>query len=457
MGAIADAALGRRRVEDGRALSSSPRGALLVGALTGLIGDRLEREGSDLHQPLAARVGGRAVEPDAEGLAAAYPAATPELVVFLHGLMESEFAWRAGRAPDSYGSRLREDLGLTPVELRYNTGRHISENGLELADLLERLVAEWPVEVERIVLVGHSMGGLVARSACYQAAERGDDWVGRVRHVVSLGSPHMGAPLAQGVHWASAAPARAARDAPAGHAACAAAAPASATCARARWWTPTGATATRTRCAPRPARRCRCSTARPTASWRRRSPPTRATPSARLIGDCLVLESSASGRSRTRRIPFEAEHGLVVGGTHHIALLNHPAVYERLRDWLAGVAATPSGEAGAGRRRERGRRRLVGVRLTRACEGRARRSERTRSRTLRRSPASARSCALRSSSRATISLVGANGSAIGRPEPIGSAASMRESASAISAGPRGGVALSNAASRASSLRSEATE
>ena len=205
VGAIADAALGGRRVEDGRALSSSPRGALLVGALTGLIGDRLEREGSDLHQPLAARVGGRAVEPDAEGLAAAYPAATPELVVFLHGLMESEFAWRVGGRRDSYGSRLREDLGLTPVELRYNTGRHISENGLELADLLERLVAEWPVEVERIVLVGHSMGGLVARSACYQAAERGDDWVGRVRHVVSLGSPHMGAPLAQGVHWASAA------------------------------------------------------------------------------------------------------------------------------------------------------------------------------------------------------------------------------------------------------------
>ena len=56
---------------------------------------------------------------------------------------------------------------------------------------------------------------------------------------------------------------------------------------------------------------------------------------ARLVGDYLVLESSASGRSRTRRIPFEAEHGVVVGGTHHIALLNHPEVYAKLRDWLA--------------------------------------------------------------------------------------------------------------------------
>ena len=44
--------------------------------------------------------------------------------------------------------------------------------------------------------------------------------------------------------------------------------------------------------------------------------------------------ASASGRGRDRQIPFEAEHGMHVGGTHHLALLNHPEVYERLRDWL---------------------------------------------------------------------------------------------------------------------------
>ena len=64
-------------------------------------------------------------------------------------------------------------------------------------------MAAWPVEVEEIALVGHSMGGLVARSACYHGVELGHDWVGRVRHVVSLGTPHMGAPLAQGVHYAA--------------------------------------------------------------------------------------------------------------------------------------------------------------------------------------------------------------------------------------------------------------
>ena len=337
IGAIADAGLGRRRVDDGRALSSSPRGALVVGALTGLMGDRLESERSDLHEPMAARLGGRAIALDPTALRAAYPDATGGIVVFLHGLMESEFSWRAGAGPDgsTYGSRLRGELGLTPVELRYNTGRHISHNGLELADLLEGLVAGWPVEVERVALVGHSMGGLVARSACHQAAERGDDWVGRVRHVVSLGSPHMGAPLAQGVHWASAAL----------HAV--------------PETRPLASFLRRRSAGIRDLRQGSLVD----ADWRDRDPdalraeacqevpllegathcfvaatvlPNPRHPLSRLVGDYLVLEDSASGRSRTRRIPFEAEHGLVIGGTHHIALLNHPEVYDRLRVWLAG-------------------------------------------------------------------------------------------------------------------------
>jgi pimeloyl-ACP methyl ester carboxylesterase len=331
LGVAADAALGRRRVVDGRALSSSPRGALVVGALTGLVGDTLEREGNDLAEPMSARLGGRAVDP-AE-FAAAIQEPTGHLVVFAHGLMESEFAWRLGGA-EPYGARLRGELGYTPVELRYNTGRHISENGSALADLLEELVEAWPVEVERIALVGHSMGGLVSRSACHQAAERGDAWVERVRHVISLGSPHMGAPLAQGVHWASAA-------------------------LHALPETRPLANFLRRRSAG--IRDLRHGSL-VDADWRDRDPDAlraiaceevplldgathcfvAATvtanprhPVGRLVGDYLVLEASASGRSRSRRIPFEAEHGMVVGGTHHIALLNHPTVYERLRDWLA--------------------------------------------------------------------------------------------------------------------------
>ena len=136
-------------------------------------------------------------------MAAAFPDARPYIVVFLHGLMETEHAWRLG-GEEPYGARLKRDVEATPVEVRYNTGRHVSENGRSLADELEALIEAWPAEVDRIALVGHSMGGLVARSACHQAAERGDAWVRKVRHVVSLGTPHMGAPLEEAVHVAAA-------------------------------------------------------------------------------------------------------------------------------------------------------------------------------------------------------------------------------------------------------------
>src|SRR4029079_17702299 len=119
----------------------------------------------------------------------------PRVVVFLHGLFETEYAW--GR--NSYGARLQRDLGVTPVYVRFNTGRHISENGRALAELLDALVADWPVEGEQIALVGHSLGGLVARSACHH----GGDWTPLVRHTVSLGSPHTGAPLESGVPYAA--------------------------------------------------------------------------------------------------------------------------------------------------------------------------------------------------------------------------------------------------------------
>jgi pimeloyl-ACP methyl ester carboxylesterase len=332
LGRASSAALARREARDGQALSTDPRGAAALAALNGLIGDRLEREGSDLHIRMAIRQRGHPVPAEPPAVAEAFPEATPRLVVFLHGLMETEHSWRFG-GRETYGARLRCELGVTPVDVRYNTGRHVSENGRSLADELEALVAAWPVEVEQIALVGHSMGGLVARSACHQAAERGDAWVRQVRHVVSLGTPHMGTPLEQAVHVAAAG---------------LAAVPET---------RPFGAFLRRRSAGIRDLRQGSLVD----EDWRDRDPDalraaacreiplldgavhcfvsatvTRSErhPVGRLIGDWLVLQPSASGRSRTRRIPFRAEDGLHVGGAHHIALLNHPAVYERLRDWL---------------------------------------------------------------------------------------------------------------------------
>ena len=332
-GAIADRALARRDPGDGRPISGSPRGARALAVLNGLAGDALERAGSDLAEPMALRLRGAVVAPEGAALAAAFPQARPRLVVFLHGLMESEHAWRIGGRP-SYGERLAGELGCTPLDVRYNSGRHVSHNGRSLAELLERTVASWPVEVEEIALVGHSMGGLVARSACRQAGGRGDRWVRLVRHIVTLGSPHMGAPLAQGVHYAAhalhALPETRAfgrllrrrsagiRDMRQGSLVD-------------RDWEGSDPDALRAAaCEEVPpldgATHCFVA-ATLTRSDRH--------PVGRLLGDALVLGPSAAGRARTRRIPFEAESGMHVGGAHHLALLNHPAVYTRLREWLS--------------------------------------------------------------------------------------------------------------------------
>jgi pimeloyl-ACP methyl ester carboxylesterase len=82
--------------------------------------------------------------------------------------------------------RLRFELGYTPLYIRYNTGRHISENGRELAALLDRMTGEWPTEIHEIVVIGHSMGGLVGRSACHYGD--GHIWPRKVRHVFTLGT-----------------------------------------------------------------------------------------------------------------------------------------------------------------------------------------------------------------------------------------------------------------------------
>jgi triacylglycerol esterase/lipase EstA (alpha/beta hydrolase family) len=336
VGVAADAGLRQLPPSDGRRLSSSRGGAVALGALGGLIGDELERQRSALQQPMAVRVGGRVVPRERETLQRAFPQATPRLAVFLHGLMGTELAWGVGAESegDTYGRRLAVDLAVTPLYVRYNSGRHVSENGRSLADLLEELLAAWPTEVEQIALVGHSMGGLVARSACHYGSRRGDGWVRYVRHVVSLGSPHMGAPLAQGVHWATAGLDLVPET------------------------RPFAAFLRRRSAGIRDMRQGSLVD----DDWRDRDPDalraaacreipllegathcfvaatvTRLAghPLGRLLGDCLVLEPSASGRSRTRRIPFHTEHGMHLGAAHHLALLNHPAVYERLREWLA--------------------------------------------------------------------------------------------------------------------------
>ena len=170
---------------------------------SGAIGSRRPPARSPSRWPSACD--GRDVAADREAIAAAFPSATARPVVFVHGLCESDAAWsiRAAERGGTYATRVLPEVGATAVTIRYNTGLRVSENGRRLAALLEALVDAWPVPIERLALVGHSMGGLVIRSAGHAGTEGGHRWPALVDTTISLGTPHLGAPLAQAAHLAT--------------------------------------------------------------------------------------------------------------------------------------------------------------------------------------------------------------------------------------------------------------
>lgn len=167
----------------------------LVAAVNGVVGDTLEETGNPLAITMRIRSGGVALDLDRESLRAALPAVTGKLLLLVHGSSMSD-QW--GRKGHDHGAALARDLGFTPVYLHYNSGRHVSTNGRELAALLEQLVSAWPVPMEAFAIVGHSMGGLVARSACHYAELAGHGWRAKLQKLVCIGTPHHGAPLERG-------------------------------------------------------------------------------------------------------------------------------------------------------------------------------------------------------------------------------------------------------------------
>jgi len=321
-------------------VGSTVPGNVSLAAVNAAVGDRLQREDSPLAIRMAVRADGRDVPLDTAALAAAFPAATGKLAVFAHGLAETEDAWRlhARRHYDDprvcYGTKMAGEFGYTPVYLRYNTGLHVSRNGEELARLLTGLVGGWPTTVGEVLLMGHSMGGLVVRSACSYGYESGAPWVPLVRHVFCLGSPHLGAPLERGVGYLGWALAK---------------------------FTETRALATLINQRSPGIKDLRYGYLRhddwldcdPDTCFRDHRRDVALLPTAnhyvlaaalshdpnglagRLVGDLLVQPASATGRhSRGRHIPFPVGNHRYLGGLHHFHLLNHPDVYEAIRTWL---------------------------------------------------------------------------------------------------------------------------
>ncbi len=311
-----------------------PAGNLALAVLNAVAGDHLDADLAPLEIRMAVRAEGRDVALTAGQIAAAFPHATSRLAVFVHGLAETEDSWhrRAGQSMP-YGRRLQAEFGYTPVHVRYNTGRHISDNGHDLAGLLAGLTAAWPAPVDEILLAGHSMGGLVIRSACHYGLQADAPWVGCVRHIFYLGSPHLGAPLARAAGFVG----------------------------RVLGWIPETRPFASLAAGPAGVRDLRhgyvldddwngCDPDCCLRDHRSEAPvlaganhyaisavvtadPT--SPLGAVVGDLLVQPASAHGRRGARQhIPFPVETGRGLGGMHHFDLLNHPDVWAAMRRLL---------------------------------------------------------------------------------------------------------------------------
>ena len=316
---------------------SPPAREAALAALNGVYGDHLEASGNPLALRMSLRVDGRALAPDRAALAQRFPQAHGRIVVLMHGLCMNDLQWQ--RDGHDHGQALARDLGLQPVYLHYNSGRHVSSNGADFAQLLDELVAQWPVPVTGLAIVGHSMGGLLARSACHVAGQQGLRWLRLLQQLVFLGTPHHGAPLERGGQLV---------DRLLG------VSPYVAPFARLGKARSAGITDLRFgnlqhadwqgRCrhdqrhddrvpTPLPAGVAvglvAATTAEHPASLR-----------SALLGDGLVPLSSALGRHRDPALALTvpADHQAVVTGANHWDLLSRPEVYARLRDWLSGQA-----------------------------------------------------------------------------------------------------------------------
>jgi hypothetical protein len=332
VGGSVDALLGLLAPALGTQAPAAEREAI-VAALNGVLGDHLQATGNPLATPMALRRDGRALVLEAAALAARLPHAGGRVLVLLHGLCMNDLQWQ--REGHDHGAALAHDLGFTPVYLHYNSGLHVSENGQALAHLLERLLDQWPVPVQRLVLLGHSMGGLLARSAVHYGTQAGHRWAARVDDLVFLGTPHHGAPLERAGHWV---------DQVVG------ATPWTAPFTRLGKVRSAGITdlrhgnlldedwAGRDRFAhgrdhrhpvPLPPR-VRCHAVAGTLGQRDGDLKDR------LLGDGLVPLDSALGRHRdpARTLAFTEDRQWVAYGTGHLGLLSRPEVYAQLRQWL---------------------------------------------------------------------------------------------------------------------------
>lgn len=174
-----------------------PQREAMLAALNGVFGDYLASTNNPLAIAIEFRQHGRALS-----LA---NISSGKVLVLVHGLCMNDLQWNHERqdhsASHDHGAALARDLGYVPIYLHYNSGQHIATNGEQFANALETLLERWPVPITELVIIGHSMGGLVSRSACHHARSAKHAWLRKLNKLIFLGTPHHGAPLERAGNW----------------------------------------------------------------------------------------------------------------------------------------------------------------------------------------------------------------------------------------------------------------
>ncbi|WDO00855.1 GPI inositol-deacylase [Aeromonas allosaccharophila] len=181
-------------------IPETPKRAALIATLNGVMGDALVESHNALATPMTLRYQGEPLDWQA------MPTELPRkgrVLLMVHGLCMNDLQWQTlyQGEPVNHGEQLANALGYQPLYVRYNSGLSIAQNGLALALLLEQLLTHWPGDLKEITIMGYSMGGLVARSACHHASQAGLIWPAHLANLIFLGTPHHGAPLEHAGHW----------------------------------------------------------------------------------------------------------------------------------------------------------------------------------------------------------------------------------------------------------------
>jgi pimeloyl-ACP methyl ester carboxylesterase len=313
---------------------STPEREAALAVLNGVLGEHLVATANPLAITMRLRRQSLPLRLQRDALSAAFPKVSSKLLVLVHGLCCNDLQWF--RQGHDHWQALYHDLGYTAAYLHYNSGRHVSHNGREFAALLESLVQQWPIRITELVIVGHSMGGLVARSAYHYGCSANHGWPQYLNKLIFLGTPHHGTPLER---WGNLI--NVGLDL----------SPYTAAFARIGKIRSTGITDLRygnlldedwngsDRFAHRRDSRLPLQLPNEVSCYALAALKSgQSTAVTDALGDGVVPVSSALGRHKdpARTLAFLPNHQVVVTGIDHFDLLSDAAVHQQVRSWLAG-------------------------------------------------------------------------------------------------------------------------